>query len=54
MLVLNRRVGEVIKIGEEIDITILETSGRQVRVGIQAPRSIVVLREEIYLRIQKK
>jgi carbon storage regulator len=54
MLVLSRRVQEKIKIADDITITILEVSGSQVRVGIDAPRDIPVNREEIYKRIKDK
>ena len=54
MLILTRRSGEGINIGEEIKITILEIKGNQVRVGIQAPRNIVVHREEIYQLIKRQ
>lgn len=47
MLVLTRRKGEALKIGENIQIRILEVNGHQVRVGIEAPREIVILREEL-------
>ena len=52
MLILTRRIGETIIIGNDIKIVILETQGNQVRIGIHAPRSIEVHREEIYLRLQ--
>ena len=51
MLVLTRRVGESLKIGDNITVTILGAKGTQVRVGVEAPRDVVVDREEIY---QKK
>lgn len=51
MLILTRRVGERIAIGDEILITILEIKGKQVRLGIQAPSNTTVHREEIYARI---
>lgn len=54
MLVLSRRVQEKIRIGDDITITILETSGSQVRIGIDAPRDIVVNREEVHKRIKDK
>lgn len=47
MLVLTRRVGESVKIGDNITVTILAARGNQVRVGVQAPRDVVVDREEI-------
>ncbi len=52
MLILTRRVGETITIGNEINITVLGVSGHQVRVGIDAPKDVAVHREEIYARIQ--
>ncbi|PHR65617.1 MAG: carbon storage regulator [Idiomarina sp.] len=52
MLILSRRVGETMKIGDEIDVTILGVKGNQVRIGIKAPDDVSVHREEIYLRIQ--
>ncbi len=51
MLILTRSVGHIIRIGDDIKVTILETQGMQVRLGIQAPREIAVHREEIYQRI---
>lgn len=53
MLILSRRIGETLLIdGETIKIIILEVRGNQVRIGIQAPKSTSINREEIYLRIQ--
>jgi carbon storage regulator len=52
MLILTRRVGETIKIGESVDVTVLGIKGNQVRVGINAPKSIAVHREEIFRRIE--
>ena len=52
MLILTRRVGETIKIGEDITVTVLGVEGNQVRVGVGAPRNVAVHREEIYQRIQ--
>lgn len=52
MLILTRKAGENIMIGDQIMITVLETRGNQTRIGIDAPRSISVHREEIYARIQ--
>lgn len=47
MLILSRRVGEALLIGDEITITVLGVKGNQVRIGIQAPRNVTVLREEL-------
>ncbi|WP_444912538.1 carbon storage regulator CsrA [Microbulbifer sp. PAAF003] len=52
MLILNRRVGENLRIGAKISITILEVKGNQISIGIDAPKSISVHREEVYLRIK--
>ncbi|WP_445361147.1 carbon storage regulator CsrA [Microbulbifer sp. EKSA005] len=54
MLILNRRTGENLRIGENVSITILEVKGNQVRVGIIAPKSLPVHREEVYRRIRKE
>jgi len=54
MLLLQRRIGESIYIGDDIKITVLDATGRQVRLGIQAPRDVSVHREEIYHRIQQE
>ncbi len=51
MLILTRRVGETLKIGEDIEVTVLGLRGGQVRMGINAPRDVAVHREEIYHRI---
>ncbi len=51
MLVLTRKVGESITIGDEIKIHVMEIKGRQVRLGVQAPKDTVVHREEVYQRI---
>jgi len=51
MLILTRRVGESLMIGEEITITVLGVKGNQVRIGVDAPRDVAVHREEIFNRI---
>lgn len=50
MLILTRRVGEMLIIGEKIQITVLSVKGPQVRIGVEAPREVPVDRKEIYLR----
>ena len=52
MLILTRKLGESITIGDDIKVSILGVRGRQVRLGIEAPDSVVVHREEIYVKIQ--
>ncbi len=51
MLILTRRIGESITIGDDIRIKLLGISGRQVKIGVEAPRGVVVHREEVYERI---
>lgn len=52
MLILSRRVGETLMIGDEIKVTVLSVKGSQVRIGIDAPTTVAVHREEIYERIK--
>ncbi len=54
MLVLTRRIGESIRIGDTIVVKIVDLDGRHVKLGIEAPRNVAVNREEIYERIQKE
>jgi len=54
MLILSRRPGETLNIGDEVTVTVLEVKGNQVRIGINAPREVAVHREEIYRRIAKE
>ena len=53
MLILTRKVGESVLIGDDISITVLSVRGNQVKLGVQAPKEVSVHREEIYQRIQQ-
>ena len=54
MLILTRRVGETVMIGDNVTITVLGVKGNQVRIGVDAPRDVAVHREEIYERIKNE
>jgi carbon storage regulator len=54
MLILTRRVGETLMIGDEVTVTVLGVKGNQVRIGVNAPKTVAVHREEIYERIKQE
>ncbi len=54
MLILTRRVGETVMIGNEVTVTVLGVKGNQVRIGVSAPKDVAVHREEIYDRIKRE
>jgi carbon storage regulator len=54
MLILTRKVGESIQIGDEVTVTVLGVKGNQVRVGVDAPKDVAVFREEIFQRIKRE
>jgi carbon storage regulator len=54
MLILTRRVGETLMVGDDITVTVLGVKGNQVRIGVNAPRDVAVHREEIYDRIKSE
>ncbi len=54
MLILTRRIGETLNIGDDVQVTVLGIKGNQVRIGVNAPKNVPVHREEIYERIKKE
>ena len=54
MLILTRRVGETLMVGDEVTVTVLGVKGNQVRIGVNAPKEVAVHREEIYDRIKQE
>ncbi|MGR9048801.1 carbon storage regulator CsrA [Halobacillus faecis] len=54
MLVLNRKKGETVRVGDDITITVVEVEGGQVKLGIEAPKSVGIHRQEVYVAIEKE
>ncbi len=54
MLILTRKPGEAIRIGDDIEVTILSQSGQQIRIGVTAPKNVPVHRDEVYQRIREE
>lgn len=52
MLILTRKIGEALKVGEDVTVTVMAVKGNQVRIGIDAPKDVAVHREEVYDRMQ--
>ncbi len=54
MLILTRRIGELIRVGDNVTVTVMDIKGQQVRLGIEAPKEVAVHRQEIYERIKRE